>query len=388
MKRVGILVNHSTISHDMKWYESATANDIMRATGGNTGNVAFQYATDKLIGNQSQLCHWDTTPRDINHRFTHLVICCANILGAHNDLSGLAKKIDQLDIPVSLIGVGAQSESKDKYPIIPEGNKHFFKSVDAHRFGPAPNIATRGTFTDEVLRRLGQNIGSVPAGCPSLHISPLKNLGRHILERQSRSRVERVAVAAGNPHHQKSQPLESVLIDIVNKWQGEYILQHPILQFQYMYGEIDNVDEIRRELMLKVYGNTFDTLSLQDWFRRHACAFVDVPNWMRFLAKFDKVIGPRYHGVALGVQAGVPGCVITIDSRTEELCATTGVKTIALDDALNLSTEELIVRSKWDDADAENLDSARKNNIAMLIEFLVSNGLEPSEHAVALAKMA
>ena len=43
------------------------------------------------------------------------------------------------------------------------------------------------------------------------------------------------------------------------------------------------------------------------------------------MRKFDFVVGPRFHGVMLAMQAGIPGGVIAHDSRTLELCQTMGI---------------------------------------------------------------
>jgi polysaccharide pyruvyl transferase WcaK-like protein len=44
---------------------------------------------------------------------------------------------------------------------------------------------------------------------------------------------------------------------------------------------------------------------------------------MESLRRCDLTIGPRYHGVALALQAERGGVTVTIDSRTEEMCGQT-----------------------------------------------------------------
>jgi polysaccharide pyruvyl transferase WcaK-like protein len=61
------------------------------------------------------------------------------------------------------------------------------------------------------------------------------------------------------------------------------------------------------------------------WIRRYAVTFNDAASWLDAMRKFDFVVGPRFHGVMLGIQAGVPGGVIAHDSRTFELCQTIGI---------------------------------------------------------------
>ena len=64
MKRIGLITNLNNISEfSNSGYEAATAEQIMHATGGNTGNVAFVYATRKLIANPIIDINWRSHPR-------------------------------------------------------------------------------------------------------------------------------------------------------------------------------------------------------------------------------------------------------------------------------------------------------------------------------------
>ena len=101
---------------------------------------------------------------------------------------------------------------------------------------------------------------------------------------------------------------------------------------------------------------------------------------MHFLRKFDAAIGPRYHGVALAVQAGLPGCVITIDGRTEELCDSTRIKAIDIAEALEMPAEALLHACRWTKEDADALDEARRRQARAYAAFLRSNELVPSDH--------
>ncbi len=203
--------------------------------------------------------------------------------------------------------------------------------------------------------------------------------GTQILLRQNKSEIGKVTIAAGNPWHAKSAPLEKRLCDIVDKYHGEYILQHPLEMVQYMYGERDSIADNVRERFSEVYGVT-DFEELLSWYRKNASLYVEVGSWMLALKRSDLVLGPRYHGVALGIQAGMPGTVIAIDSRTTELCQGTGIKYLKLDDTLKMNAEEIIIASKWSEEDASLLDSRRKVAAAGYIDFLTLNDLEPSSH--------
>jgi hypothetical protein len=269
-------------------------------------------------------------------------------------------------------------------PEIPAGTLRFLEFCNrTAESQDAINIAVRGEYTQRVLAEIG--ITSEPAGCPSLHINSNPQLGAAILHRQGKHAIERVAVAAGNPWHAGSAGLERMLVEIVNQYKGDYILQHPESMLQVAYGEREVLSQKTIDRFTDVYQGLFDFEGMLDWYRRYSSVFVDAPNWMRFLGKFDTVIGPRYHGVALGLQAGIPGCVITIDSRTQELCQGTAIKCLPASDALGLSASELIEMSRWTNHDAEYFDHVRHQKATAYVSFLESNGLQSSDQLTQLA---
>jgi hypothetical protein len=215
-------------------------------------------------------------------------------------------------------------------------------------------------------------------------ISKEPKLGQQILRRQNGNSYEKVAVAAGNPWHGPSAFLERVLVDVVDNYSGAYVLQHPESMLQIAYGETENITEKTVSRFLEVYGERFDLESMLLWYRRNAYTFIDAPNWMRFLDKFDAVIGPRYHGVALALQHAIPGCVFTIDSRTKELCEETAVKAIHMSELQGLDASQLVEVSRWVTDDANRFDANRIAKSRVFIDFLANNGIEPSEHLIYL----
>jgi hypothetical protein len=385
MKRIGLIDNLNNIDHFVgDLYSKATAAEVMRATGGNTGNVAFVFGARKILKNPIVRVGWGWTPEIVRQRCDHLVVCCANQLGKHADLGTWADRLEQFNLPVTLLGLGAQSDSMTLTPEIPAGTLRFLEFCNrTAESQDAINIAVRGEYTQRVLAEIG--ITSEPAGCPSLHINSNPQLGAAILHRQGKHAIERVAVAAGNPWHAGSAGLERMLVEIVNQYKGDYILQHPESMLQVAYGEREVLSQKTIDRFTDVYQGLFDFEGMLDWYRRYSSVFVDAPNWMRFLGKFDTVIGPRYHGVALGLQAGIPGCVITIDSRTQELCQGTAIKCLPASDALGLSASELIEMSRWTNHDAEYFDHVRHQKATAYVSFLESNGLQSSDQLTQLA---
>ena len=95
MKRIGIIDNLNNIEQFVNYqFSQASAQDVMTATGGNTGNIAFVHGVRKLIGNQLTRIGWGWEASVVRQKVDHLIICCANQLGEHVDLGGWADRLE------------------------------------------------------------------------------------------------------------------------------------------------------------------------------------------------------------------------------------------------------------------------------------------------------
>lgn len=382
---IGLLTN----LHNLDQFKSselgfATSSQIMQATGGNTGNVAFVDAIKKILGDSYTEIQWGLDPSEVSANFDAIVICCANQLGSHADISHWGEKLKKFSLPVVLIGLGAQSDEIGQIPNIPNGTLSALEII--HSLRPdanQANIITRGAFSSEVLASLG--FDSIPIGCPSQFHSSSPNLGEKCLSHKKNSSYGRAMVAGGNPWA-KSARIERLLIDVVNNTNGEYILQHPQIMFELSLGEVNNIAAEHMKMVEEKYAFLGDSNKIFDWFQTYTNFFCDSQTWINRSRSFSLALGPRFHGVILPIQAGVPGKVIAIDSRTEELAVTTGVPYIQ-ENAINGKTpEELIEACIWTEKDAEMLDQKRIANANEYISFLFKNKLKPSPHLYKIAQ--
>jgi hypothetical protein len=384
-RRVGIIEN----LHDILGFKDGAALECTTerysgAVGGNTGNLAFVLGANVSIANHKNRIFWGTTPQRARELADHIVICCANQIGKHADLSVWAEKLLAFDMPVTLLGLGAQTTNYEDKVEVPDGTKRFLEAVtklNSNKNGS--NIGVRGEFTKNVLQDLG--FDSQVTGCPSLFISSDASLGQTIASAEIAGTESKIAVAAGNPYHQETRKLEQNLVDLVEKTHGAYIVQHPDIMISLATGRLSETDIQKIPAILDAYGNKFSVDGLLKWFRRHGFAFYDAVAWIDFLRHYDFVIGPRYHGVALGVQAGRPSVVVHMDNRTRELATTTGIKSISAEDFKNYSLEDVLQVVKWSKEEGEAFDANRKMRAKILVEFLSGNMLEPSQRLLGIA---
>ena len=362
-----------------------TSEKLLSATGGNTGNVAFVHSVKTLLSDEFGIVHWGDSPSTVKRTYDVLCICCANQVGAHVDLGVWAEKLEQFGLPVILVGLGAQSDKIGTMPTVPEGTVKFLNVVShLNPSSSESNIITRGEFSSWVLSELG--VSSSPLGCPSLLASPRLRLGDDCLNKKRElSKNFRVMVPAGNPWH-KSSIIENSLLELVSEFEGEYVLQHPDLLFKVILDGAE-LDSQQKDLLEKVYSFLGGIEDIKSWLKAYSVFFADANNWMSYSRKFSFAIGPRYHGVALPVQVGVPGRVITIDSRTEELANTTGIPYVSYEKVVGMSQEELVSLCKWDKSEAEHFDQVRYKNSSGYVEFFDNNGLRLAEHVKRLGAM-
>lgn len=359
------------------------AKTLLSATGGNTGNVAFVHSVQSLLSNKYSIVHWGDNAELVNKHYDMLVICCANQIGSHVDLSAWAEKLQEFNLPVVLIGLGAQSDRIGLMPTVPDGTIRFLEVVkNLQKNKNQNNIITRGEFSSWVLAELG--FESSPLGCPSLLTSPDPKLGQTCLENQSLKGCKRIMVPGGNPWH-KSSIIENKLVDLVNNYHGEYVLQHPDILFKLLLDENSDLTEKQIEVIEHTFSSIGKLDSIRSWLVANSVFFADAQNWLNYSRKFSSAIGPRYHGIALPIQVGVSGKVISIDSRTEELAKTTGIPVLSYIDVKTMTVDQLANASLWTQDDADMFDKARKHNSSKYIEFLIANDLTPHNYLTKIS---
>ena len=301
------------------------SDHLFKLCGGNTGNFAFVFALHQLLSPGVDVVSWDVSPETVKEKYDAVVFACANQLGPHTDLGWLADRLTAMDRPIIAIGLGAQANDTSRSVEITEGTRRWLDVIAAQAPSSAPNIGVRGAYTLSQLERLGYGGKAAIVGCPSNFINPSPTLGRSIAQRYSTAEMTRVAVPAGLHLWPGLQRIEDCLAELVEGCSGIYIAQSEIDMIRLARDEADAVAPDVLEQIRSYIRPRLTTPEFVRWMRRYAVTFTDAASWIDAMRKFDFVVGPRFHGVMLGIQAGVPGAVIAHDSRTLELCHTMGI---------------------------------------------------------------
>jgi hypothetical protein len=86
--------------------------------------------------------------------------------------------------------------------------------------------------------------------------------------------------------------------------------------------EFDKIKPSLLETTRRYFRPNLSPEAFKVWCRKRMLAFGDADHWMAWTKRYDFVVGPRFHGVMLAIQAGVPAGCIAHDSRTLEMCQT------------------------------------------------------------------
>jgi hypothetical protein len=356
--------------------------------GANTGNLAFTYPIDQLIENRVERIPWNFDIEIARKRFDILWFACANMIGSHVDLGWVSDHLEQADLPVIAVGLGAQNRSiHDGEMQIKPGTLRWLKTLE--KLSPSScNIFCRGDYTDSLLKR--QKVGYSTSGCcPSLFISPDPRLGQTIFEnrRDPGRNQQPFVVYSGFIGNQTLYPLEQSLVRLLEQHPspGIYVSQHGGILLSL--GDQRFRQSLAPEDILKAVEMIRPGASHQDflnWCELHARSFYSVDTWIHHLHQYGFSCGMRFHGNMLSIQAGLPSICITVDSRTEELCRSCQVPSMNAFEFSSI-TPEIIYRVFDKRFQPDRFDYNRSLKARQLISFLLANNLSPSLHLQAIA---
>ncbi|HDS1796269.1 polysaccharide pyruvyl transferase family protein [Pseudomonas putida] len=341
--------------------------------GLNTGNLAFHYAINRLIGMVPPATPWSSDPQVVNGFGDLGILPCANQLGTHANLGGLAQNINKVDAKLVAIGLGAQSQANfEEIPQLPDGTLRWIEELIAHAPSKNPNITVRGDFTLRVLEHYGFEGNAVSLGCPTLFINKTKNLGE-LLEERYKALPKKVAIAAGHPSHVAMSRLEASLVRIMEDTNGSYIVQATDELVAFARGDMSYADNEFKNKLRTYLRLNLDGGQLEHWIRKYFIAFFNIPAWMEYLRRFDFVVGARIHGVMLAIQAGVPAVCIAYDSRIRELCEKSKIPYVMANDVkYGVTLNEIRGYARFD---GKAFDKNRAELAEEYKNFMRNNGL-------------
>jgi hypothetical protein len=313
-----------------------SVEELLKIVGANTGNLMFQYAVAGMIGGKKEFIGFTGLPyveaagcKD----GSCLVFPAANHLRTGADWSGLCGFLEQCAVPLIVLGLGAQADSTSDPRATAQAlqaDTGAMRLVKALR-DKAAWISVRGEFTAAVCELLGLKDVDV-LGCPSLMLNPHPDAGERIARKLKQAKQKdspRIAVTAASPFEIKGSPKESLerqLFNILCSGDGLYIQQSggemsmafAMLRFSNL--SVSSLLSIRQVLDPSL---TLD--DLMEFARKRLRVYFDAEKWIQAMQSVDLCLGTRLHGNMAAMAASTPGCIISHDSRTDELASAMGL---------------------------------------------------------------
>lgn len=351
----------------------------------NVGNMIFFYACEHLLSLAESRYGWGGGDYKNSKG---IVIPMANQIGAHFDLLASGPKIDDIEIPIVALGLGAQFESdKVDVNLIPKGTVTWLKQLATK--SKVRNISVRGKRTEAILHEMGIGASCIALGCPSLLINHSLDLGRKIKSKSTElinkgKLFNSISIAAGDPYHNNLElcSVERKLIDLINLYDGRYTVQNPLVLMSLSSGWINDIPKADLELVRKRWFIELDTTDMIDWFSNKSDMFFSAAQWIHNYQKKSLVVGTRIHGVQAAIQAGTPAICIYIDSRTKELCEMMNIPAISSEDFDRTENIEILFKDILSNWDGELFDSNRMKIAYKTKLFLESNGVDYNKGSI------
>lgn len=352
---------------------SIATKELYNLVGHNTGNLAFHYAINRLIGTVPRAISWSAPPEVINSAGQTGIMPCANQLGPHMNMGELANLFKQVKPNIVAIGLGAQGGvDQNDIPTLPEGTLAWLNALIARAPSSHPNITVRGDYTLKVLEHYGFGDKAISLGCPSLLINKAPDHGAKLQERY-KQKACKVGIAAGHPNWNSLSTLEASLIRMMEDTDGMYIVQATDESVALSRNDFELVSsEYIRKLKNYLKLNIDDAQFIK-WVRKYFISFYNIPAWMEYLRRFDYIVGARIHGVMLAIQAGVPGLCIAHDSRIRELCEKSKIPFVMAEDVQDgITLQDLPHLAQFD---GKAFDKNRHNIAEKYQSFFRNNGI-------------
>ncbi|WJS86013.1 polysaccharide pyruvyl transferase family protein [Paracoccus sp. TOH] len=372
-------------SKDCGLYSNSDFDLLNKQIGMNNGNLAFVYAISHQIEGEIDFFPWHTSPEKLN-TYDFIVFPGANQLGKHTDLGSIAGTLAKVTKPVIVIGLGAQAKGFDADIELTEGTANWLEVlIENGKRNGIRNIYTRGPYTTEQIYKL-TGVKTLANGCPSHFINARPDLGRRVERNWKKNPLpQRIAVAGGHESWENTRVIEQQLVALMMDpmFPGVYIVQSMDNMIKLSRGLFDDIPDSSFDLLRNHIAPHYSKEQFSSWALNYARSYYDVASWMDELRRYDLLIGPRFHGAQLAIQAERMGCTITIDTRTEEMCRETGVPFLRAEDlAMPLTRSHLKELIKFD---SESYDALRAARCARYVEFLKAAGLRPSKHLVEIS---
>ena len=324
----------------------------LQLAGLNSGNLLFTEALHRVLAGPSPHWGFDFDPSAVRDQHDVIVVAAANWLSPRTDWGRLSVLLDAAQLPIVVIGLGAQAPRETVMPTLSGGTQRFVDLLidrNAH-------VGVRGAYSELVSHHFGMK-NVVVTGCPSI----LWHVTRPISLKPSSMSTSRKALNTS-----RGLPDERLFQSKTETARLNLLLSRLALQNDYgfigqaefpdMYYALNrgNEDPYRKDFpdyLARIYGE--ELVSVERYLSRRMKVFFNVADWVDYIqCNVDMVIGSRLHGAIASLLAGVPAVLITHDTRTREAATKLDIPSIPSD----LITDTLSLKHLAELVDCERVN--------------------------------
>lgn len=371
MKPIGII----SIPRKLPKMAERPFERIMAMAGFNTGNLLFTNAVWEQIEGPLVRHHFEFNPAELNTTLRAVVIPAANWFGPHVNFADLANRIEQLDIPVVLIGLGTQDGNYSGDVDVPEGTVRFVRAV-AER---SRSISVRGDYTRDILKKYGIRNVTV-TGCPSLYHGFRPNSGEVLLRKAAKGKgttlLHSTRYSAEHRPFADSPSLHLDLFRLAYQTKTDLLLQSEPEEISLLVdapGKPEITEALKTNLCDIYQAASWD--QLEAYLVAQGRVFFDIASWTRGMRGYGRAFGTRLHATIMALNSGIPALLAHHDSRTKEVCEFACLPAVAATDC-SASLEWL--NAAFREADFEQYIEVRQSRKSEYLQFLLDNALPPS----------
>lgn len=341
---------------------SAERQLTKNSMGKNVGNYAFSYASERLFHTPEnevtadKIGRWFKNPEAVNESFDHVVMPLANHFRATNlkALHNQAEAMEQLNVPVTILGVGGQADLSGtvtkQAEEVATATVRFVRAALRN----SPSIGVRGEYTKEYLIDLGIEEDRIDViGCPSMFLH-----GGELPLRIPETIDPEGPLAINLSHY--LAPMGPILLENLRRYpQLTYFAQDIKSLALIANGETAPGAQANPDLPLRP-----DHPAMQPG---RSVFPLNMPTWMSELSQRQMSFGSRIHGNIVALLAGTPAIVLAHDSRTLELANYHRIPHFLISD---LSAEEATAEALFARADWTELIEGHRQRFDTYLEFL------------------
>lgn len=309
--------------------KGASWEDSFKTSGNNFGNILIGNGLLSNLQHARILSLHHAQETGLIRECSRVLIPAANFLWKGFDLGFLSDQLERIDLPLTMVGLGAQSADRIHRPPITAGTERLIRLVASR----SASIGVRGYYTAEVLSSLGITNVDV-LGCPafyttgltgfaSIPLEPFKNVEPDSLN-ACINLSRRVCKHSFFPDAMRAA--ENLIVQYGISRGSPFIAQDEIQEIAASLGD--------SSCSLNDACNYFCAVPRGDilrYFKENTHIFCDVYEWSSFVSGFDLVLGTRFHGCLIALLSGVPALLLVHDSRTLEMAELAGIPYVLAD---------------------------------------------------------